>query len=95
MDLVGLEVPEVKEKERGGGREDLRVERGRMMTFRECEEVRGGSQVVGCWWHSLTGRHLQRLAAPLCSVLHLAGRETKNSLSPRCLFPQNKREITH
>lgn len=37
----------------------------------ECEEVRGGSQVVGCWWHSLTGPRPQRLAVPLCSVLHL------------------------
>lgn len=37
----------------------------------ECEEVRGGCQVVGCWWHSLTGPHPQRLAVPLCSDLRL------------------------
>lgn len=44
----------------------------------ECEEVRGGSQVVGCWWHSLTGLHPQRLAVPLCSALHLVeNKQTK------------------
>lgn len=42
-----------------------------------------GSQVVCCWWHSLTGPHPRRLAVPLCSVLHLINRKHTAS---ECLF---------
>lgn len=79
MALLGHKAAEVEERKRrrkkevtcrkgreggGGG--------GRRWRDEECEEVRGGSQVVGCWWRSLTGPHPQHLAVPLCFVLHLA-----------------------
>lgn len=76
-----------KKSWRGGGGGD---EDGGGCRWRgeECEEVKGGSQVVGCWWHSLTGAHPQRLAVPLCFVLHLVKRKYTVSVwfSSDCLL---------
>lgn len=81
MALLGLGATEVEEKEKGRQRGKWLVDgwvgrlRRRKMKVEGVQGVGWGSQVVGCWWHSLTGPRPQRLAVPLCSVLHLVERD--------------------